>query len=34
MKIARVQTNKDHTDSYVDACAYIAMAGEANNVSI
>jgi len=34
MKIARVQTNKDHADSYVDACAYIAMAGEANNVSI
>jgi hypothetical protein len=34
MKIARVQTNKDHTDSYVDACAYIAMAGEVNNVSI
>jgi len=34
MKIARVQTNKDHTDSYVDACAYIAMAGEVNNVTI
>lgn len=27
-KVARVQSNNSHIDSYIDACGYMAIAGE------